>query len=97
MVSKMNWFFSLFFNMLLQAVIYQSYCHSLFFLISFNTKDLLEISSSYPVLNTYQFIIVTRVYISIEGTAIRIKAFFSASFAVCLSCFFSENLQMLHC
>jgi len=57
--------------MLLQAIIFQNYCHSPFrttdrnYFISFNTETMRQISSSYPILNPYP----TRVYISIEGTA----------------------------
>lgn len=63
--------------MLLQTIIFQKCCyrHSLFLKSVFNTETIRQISSSYPILNPYQSIIVIMVYISIVQTAFKVLPF----------------------
>lgn len=86
MIPKMNSFTT---RNSFQAVVFQIYCHTFFFVfINFNTDALHQIASSYPSMNPYQLIIIFRVYVGIERTALWMLAF--------SHCYFNMLLLPIH-
>lgn len=91
MIPKMNSFTTLFFavSICCSELLFFKFTATLFFVfINFNTEALHQISSSYPSMNPYQLIIIFRVYVRIEGTALWMLAF--------SHCYFNMLLLPIH-